>query len=125
MAIAKPMRAVARQGIFSIRSSVPAVKPDLVPIFRVAMMFGMGEINFFPFFELTRHQALCWGHLRNLCGGSDERNPEITPWLVLLEDRLHRILESCIYLIWSSDRYLADGIGSLRGYPGNFLIRVD
>ena len=52
MAVAKPVRAVTRQGIFSVRSSVPAVKPGLVPIFRMAMVFGMREINFLPFLSL-------------------------------------------------------------------------
>ena len=97
MAIAKPMRAVTRQGIFSIRSSVPAVKPGLVPIFRMAMMFGMRGNQLLSFFELTRHQALCWDRLRILYGGSDERSRGTAAQLALLEDRLRRILESCIY----------------------------
>ena len=55
MAIAESVSTVTRQRIFISRSGVLTVEPCLVPIFGVAVMFGMRKIDFFPF--LNRHSA--------------------------------------------------------------------
>ena len=51
MAIAKPVSAVTRQGIFSGRGSIFTVKPCLVPVFRVDVVLCMREINFFSILD--------------------------------------------------------------------------
>ena len=55
MSIAESIRTVTRQRIFVGRSGVPAIEPCLIPIFGVAVMFGMRKIYFFPF--LNRYTA--------------------------------------------------------------------
>ena len=55
MAVAKPVIAVAWQRVFSSRGSVLTIKPCLIPVFGVAVMFGMRKIDLFPF--LNRHSS--------------------------------------------------------------------
>ena len=55
MSIVESIRTVTWQRIFIGRSGVPAIEPCLIPIFGVAVMFGMRKIYFFPF--LNRHSA--------------------------------------------------------------------
>ena len=55
MSITGSVREVTRQRIFIIESGVPAIEPCLIPVFGVAVMFGMRKIYFFPL--LNRHPA--------------------------------------------------------------------
>ena len=53
--IAETMSTVTRQRVFISRSGVLTVEACLIPIFGVAVMFGVRKIKFFPF--LNRHSA--------------------------------------------------------------------
>ena len=55
MAVAEPVSAVTRQRVFISRSGVLTIEPCLIPVFRVAVMFGMRKVDFFPL--LNRHSA--------------------------------------------------------------------
>ena len=55
MSIAEPVSTVTWQRVFISRSGVLTIEPCLIPVFRVAVMFGMRKIDFFPF--LNRHSA--------------------------------------------------------------------
>ena len=45
MSFGKPVSMITRQRIFIVRSYVSAVKPSLIPVFGVAMMFGVREVD--------------------------------------------------------------------------------
>ena len=66
MFITEPMSTITRQRIFIIKSSIPAVKPRLIPIFRVAVMTGMRKIDFFPFFLIDTPPSSVLGPSVNL-----------------------------------------------------------
>ena len=72
---------------------------------------------------LTPHQVQCWDHQRTQFGGLDGKNPGRSQQMVLLEGIPHKILESCIYLIWNLVQYPMDEVESSQGHPGIFLIR--
>ena len=45
------VRTVARQGILFSRGSILTVEPGLVPVFWMAVKFGVRKINLFPFLD--------------------------------------------------------------------------
>ena len=47
MAIAKPLSTITRQRVFISRCSVQTVKPGLIPILWMAVVFCVREVNFF------------------------------------------------------------------------------
>ena len=53
MAVAEPVSTVTRHRVFISRCNVQTVKPGLIPVFRMAVMFGVRKIDFFPL--LNRH----------------------------------------------------------------------
>ena len=55
MAVAEPVSTVTRQRVFISRSGVLTIEPCLIPVFRMAVMFGVREVDFFPL--LNRHST--------------------------------------------------------------------
>ena len=55
MITTEPVCMITQQRIFIISSGIPAIKPRLIPILGVAVMFGVRKIDFFPF--LNRHPS--------------------------------------------------------------------
>ena len=45
MSFGKPVYTITRQRIFVVWSCIPAVKPSLIPVLGVAMMFGMRDVD--------------------------------------------------------------------------------
>ena len=65
MAVTEPVSMVTRQRVFISRSGVPTIEPCLIPVFWMAVMFGMRKINFFPL--LNRYTTkFCIGAVREL-----------------------------------------------------------
>ena len=56
MGIAEPLRTKARQGILTSRGGVFAIEPCLIPLFGVAMQFGVRVCDLFPFLNLHTTQ---------------------------------------------------------------------
>ena len=55
MAITEPVSTITRQRVFISRGGILTIEPCLILVFRMAVMFGMRKIDFFPF--LNRHPA--------------------------------------------------------------------
>ena len=73
---------------------------------------------------LTPHQVQCWDHQRIQSDGLNEKSLRRARQMVLLEGKLHRTLENCIYWTGNSVQYLVDGVEISQGHPGIFLIRA-
>ena len=84
MAIAEMVRTVTRQRVFINGSGVMTIEPCLIPIFGVAVMFGMRKIDFFPF--LNRHSTkFSIGAVRKFSAAVqvEEVPEEFNSWLFL------------------------------------------
>ena len=55
MAVTKTVSMVTRQRVFTSKSGIPTKKPCLIPVFRMAVMFGMRKIDLFSL--LNRYSA--------------------------------------------------------------------